>query len=237
MTNWSKGYVYGRLLDVPPAAELPRGFTEKPRYLARFWFFYYFDDWRGAGGRVWQVHEGDWESVSFGLPSDRHKGPIFAAYSQHCSGDVAPWSSITKRQDRPVVYVALGSHANYFDQRPHATYPFTCLHHYTDSTKAGRAARWLKSVERYGGISDKTGVSATSPVFGPPGSAYRPMTLIDLDQMHPVWRAFPGLWSEGQWFWLGRSPHRHTSVSFGDGPATPNFGATSVENFWHEHND
>jgi hypothetical protein len=59
-----------------------------------------------------QVHEGDWELVTVIL--DRAGRPLTAGYSRHCSGARRAWSEVPKKGQRPVVYVALGSHANYF---------------------------------------------------------------------------------------------------------------------------
>ena len=55
---------------------------------------------------------GDWELVTVIL--DRAGRPLTAGYSRHCSGARRAWAKVPKRGQRPVVYVALGSHANYF---------------------------------------------------------------------------------------------------------------------------
>src|SRR3954447_11289620 len=56
ITDWTKPVVYGRLLDVPAGMPPPAGFATAPRYLARYWLFYEFNDWRSPKGRLWQTH-------------------------------------------------------------------------------------------------------------------------------------------------------------------------------------
>ena len=154
VTNWSHGYVYARLLDFPKAQPTPRGF-ERPRWMARYWFFYFFDDWHSPKELLWQAHEADWESVSFGLRNDR--SAIFAAYSQHCSGTVVPYKGVQLREGHPVVYVALDSHANYFNTRTKPTYPLRCVYHYKQRKYLGLFLRAVKFTLERDRIVDQLG--------------------------------------------------------------------------------
>ncbi|MHA1265252.1 MAG: Vps62-related protein [Candidatus Helarchaeota archaeon] len=89
------GYkIYGHVLD-------ESGF----RYI-QFWFFYAYND-----GPINQ-HEGDWEMIQ--IQCYTNNTPIAAQYSQHHSGESAAWVEVEKTGDQPHVYVARGSHANYF---------------------------------------------------------------------------------------------------------------------------
>jgi hypothetical protein len=56
-------------------------------------------------------HEGDWEFVQIGSAGAT---PVCMTNSQHKSGSARMWWDIELRGGRPVVYVAVGSHANYF---------------------------------------------------------------------------------------------------------------------------
>ncbi len=67
ISDWKHPVVYGRVLTVPAGSPAPAGFSTPPRYLVRYWLFYEFDDWRSPRRRLWQAHEGDWESVTIGL--------------------------------------------------------------------------------------------------------------------------------------------------------------------------
>lgn len=75
-------------------------------YVVQYWLFYAFNP-----GQV-NRHEGDWEMVEIVL--DLGENPLYAVYSQHFSGERASWSDVEKSDSHPKVYVALGSHANYF---------------------------------------------------------------------------------------------------------------------------
>lgn len=57
-------------------------------------------------------HEGDWEFVQVGFAGDQ---PVCVTTSQHHSGGARMWWEVQLEGQRPQVYVALGSHANYFE--------------------------------------------------------------------------------------------------------------------------
>ena len=82
----------------------------------QYHFFYAFNDWRLAANGVNQ-HEGDWEMVAVYLKNDQ---PYAVLFSQHGSGALVRWENVScvKEKDgsettHPVIYTALGSHANY----------------------------------------------------------------------------------------------------------------------------
>jgi hypothetical protein len=75
--------------------------------IVQYWFFYVYN--LGALNE----HEGDWEVIEIQL--DFSGVPAFAAYSQHHAGQRTVWENVeTVDETHPIVYVALGSHANYF---------------------------------------------------------------------------------------------------------------------------
>jgi hypothetical protein len=106
----------------------------------QYFYFYAYNDWRSNAGGL-NHHEGDWEAVSIYLRrnsgqagdySAKHLKPIGVAFSQHHEGVFCFWDSPSGKtafgaNDRvvvrvngqgadanhPVVYAALGSHANY----------------------------------------------------------------------------------------------------------------------------
>ena len=86
--------------------------------VVQYWIFYYFNDWRN-------LHEGDWELVQLSFPAytakellETGEQPIYAAYSQHQAGQRMSWADMKVNdlveETHPIVYVARGSHANYF---------------------------------------------------------------------------------------------------------------------------
>jgi hypothetical protein len=72
----------------------------------QYWLFYAFNN-----GPL-NDHQGDWEVIQVFL--DSAANPSKVLLSQHGAGENAAWSDVEKAQDHPVVYVAQGSHANYF---------------------------------------------------------------------------------------------------------------------------
>jgi len=70
----------------------------------QYWMFYVYNDWKAT-------HEGDWESITVYL---RNNSPIAVAASAHHGGYRLPWSMVKSHKTHPVIYVANGSHANYF---------------------------------------------------------------------------------------------------------------------------
>jgi hypothetical protein len=90
------------------------------RIILEYWYWYWYDFWSGTfppTDYVWQAHEGDWEMVAVLLTSSGR--PVSVGYSQHSCGKVRSWSKVPKwpRTNHPLVYVALGTHANYFSPR------------------------------------------------------------------------------------------------------------------------
>ena len=225
LADWSRGYIYGRVVDVPAGTPPPAGMSIAPRYLIRYWLFYAFDDWRTRRELLWQAHEADWESLSIGL--DEQRRPLFAAYSQHCSGTVRPWAKVERRGNHPVAYVALGSHANYFTNVASPTKFVQCVYRNVSKANLAKARRLLNAVES--GITDRPGVAHT---FGAT-PAGKPLQLVQLNPPLPDWARFPGRWSEGEYLWTGRTPTRFTRVSAGAGPATPHWNGATIPSLWH----
>jgi len=100
---------YGRVIREPDRAGVH--WT-----ILQYHFFYAFNDWRLAANGL-NHHEGDWEMVAVYLKDDQ---PHAVLFSQHGAGNLEKWETLHKAVDKqgnptthPLVYVALGSHANY----------------------------------------------------------------------------------------------------------------------------
>jgi hypothetical protein len=226
LSDWKHPVIYGRVVDVPPGTPMPAGISGTARYLVRYWLFYSFDDWRSRGDRLWQAHEGDWESVTVALNADA--APVFAAYSQHCSGTVRAWSKVSRVQTHPIDYVALGSHANYFTKTSSPTQFLRCVYKNVAGADRSKARRLVSAVQS--GVTDRTG---TAHPLGLTTSQEESLQLVDLDGALPVWARFLGRWSEGELLWVGRTPTRFTRVRSGLGPGTPRWTTSSVPALWH----
>lgn len=84
--------------------------------ILQYHFFYAFNDWRLAANGM-NHHEGDWEMVAVYLKNHQ---PYALLLSQHGAGNIEAWETVIKAVDKegketthPVIYAALGSHANY----------------------------------------------------------------------------------------------------------------------------
>lgn len=79
-----------------------------------YFYFYPNNDGPQGGSQVGdlQNHEGDWERVTVQL--DANFQPTTVYYSSHSGSSSMPWSQVVKENGRPVVFVAAGSHANFF---------------------------------------------------------------------------------------------------------------------------
>ena len=76
--------------------------------VVQYWFFYAYNN------APLNDHEGDWEMIELFF-LDAAQNPVWVAYSQHLQGERASWGDVEKIDlTHPVVYVARGSHANYF---------------------------------------------------------------------------------------------------------------------------
>ena len=88
------------------------------RLWLQYWLWYFYNDYQLSFALG--THEGDWEMVQ--LRMDAEAGhPDVAVYAQHRYGEVRPWDEVETLGDRPVVYVARGSHASYFEAGFHQT--------------------------------------------------------------------------------------------------------------------
>ncbi len=91
------------------------------RLWLQYWLWYFYNDYQlsfGAG-----THEGDWEMVQLRM-DDEAGHPDVAVYAQHSYAELRAWDEVERLQPddvRPVVYVARGSHASYFEAGYHQT--------------------------------------------------------------------------------------------------------------------
>jgi hypothetical protein len=92
----------------------------KGRLWLQYWLFYYYNDYNLVGRLIGGGrHEGDWELVQLRLGEDER--PQLAVYTQHKTAEARPWSAVPRTNTHPHVFVARGSHANYFAKGSHFT--------------------------------------------------------------------------------------------------------------------
>jgi hypothetical protein len=99
-----KNRVYGRAIE------------DNGRLWLQYWLWYFYNDYSLALGAG--LHEGDWEMIQLRVHDDE---PDVAVFAQHTHAEKRPWSAVEKDDGHPVVYVARGSHASYFEAGFHST--------------------------------------------------------------------------------------------------------------------
>ena len=171
----------------------------------QYWIFYEHNFWSHPAlpfGAAWQAHEGDWEVVHVVL--DDKRTPVEVGYSQHCTGERRAWDDVTKASgtEHPIVFVARGSHANYFTPGVHPFAP-ACV---------PPQARPLNPVD----------VNVPGMSLGP-GS-----TAIELvHDQNPRWLRFPGTWGRRSTSRHRRSAcRRPRSARLRSGPPSRTTGST-----------
>ena len=174
-----------------------RVWTSTDATVLQYWLFYPLDDWRNSLTRptLFHMHEGDWEEVSVELsPAGR---PIAVACSQHDLGVTRAWSRVRVRNGtHPYVFIALGSHANYFLPGFH-----------------GRASIPHEIPTRFSGIPlpEPDFTSAQAPVEP---------AIVDVSGGAP-WLSFAGAWGDGSFVLIGSTKPVHLRV--GESPIGPRF--------------
>ena len=170
------------------------------KVVVQYWLFYYDDFYSYTSppsGFIWQAHEGDWEVVNVVLSEDEE--PLYVGYSQHCLGERRAWLQTPRwRGHHPIVYVARGSHANYFSPGQHRWNPDCIPQPVLDFF----AAAGLSLANDYTGAADAA---------GPVSFGAEPTGIERIAVGSPSWVGFPGTWGELQYLFaapLGLPPQR-----------------------------
>jgi hypothetical protein len=193
--------VYGRVWQSSDATVL------------EYWFFYPLDDWHTplVAPILWHMHEGDWEQVSVELSPAGV--PVAIAASQHDAGVTTPWSRVKLAGGtHAVIYVAIGSHANYLSPGyhgvpgvPHVIPP------------------------RISGVPlPEPDYTATQVRLGPPGTGSTPLAVVDISTGAP-WLSFAGPWGDGAFLLAGERTKKgtvFTHLRIGTSPTGPAFHDT-----------
>ena len=187
--------IYGRVWTAPTASV---GLAT----VLQYWLFYALDDWRNSLAKptLWHMHEGDWEEVSVSL--DAAGRPLEVAASQHDLGVRRRWSRAPLRGGtHPVVYVALGSHANYLSPGFH-----------------GAAGIPHVIPPRFSGLP------IPEPDFTSAQTSVQNAAIVDLSARTQPWLSFAGAWGDGS-FILIRDPKtgKYAHLPVGGSPPGPAF--------------
>jgi hypothetical protein len=183
-----------------------------------FWLFYETDmfyPWdKSQNHGVLQAHEGDWEWIAVGLQGSGK--PSWVAISQHARGRWKTWAEAKGGGDlngtHPVVHVALGSHANYFESGWERV-PLS----FVDPTLTALCDRVLN----VGGCRVWDNALATYRI-GAAGSGLHSLSVVELrSDDPPKWISYGGAWGEGNDIFVTTPPDSLREVSHDDAPGGP----------------
>jgi len=156
------------------------------------------------------MHEGDWEEVSVALDAAGH--PVSVAASQHDLGVTRPWARTRRAGTHPVVFVALGSHANYLSPGYHGA---SGVPHVIEP--------------RFSGLPlTEPDYTSTQTSVGPAGTAATGLRLVDITSGTAPWLTFAGDWGDGSYILAGERGVL-THLRIGDSPPGPAFHGV-----WHD---
>ena len=225
---FSGGAVYPRLVTLTRGAVEREGVPQvarHARWLAQYWLFYPFNDWRArsAVGKLAQSHAGDWEWVGVGI--DVTGAPLFVAYSAHCAGTWRPWTdaasvAVTAARrvlvggtpefpaSHPLVIVAKGSHANYATTGTREPDWGGC----EAQPSAARAVRWLTFAAAAREETPELGTFQVAVVL--------PEATTKRDATRPIWWGSSGETVLGR-VRLGTDDHGPPSPSYQSGWRDP----------------
>jgi hypothetical protein len=197
--------MYGRAVEV------------NGRLWLQYWLWYFYNDYQLALG--FGTHEGDWEIVQMRI----HEGqPDVVVCGQHRHGEKRAWANVEKLEsdpDRPVIYVARGSHASYFEAGFHQTDAWydvadgkRAAPRLTLEIVADAAHAWMRWPGRWGDTStrDRFDLDQTSPT-GPGTKKHwrNPDSLLD-NARASVQRTPP----RGPELRITRGPRNHVLIAY-----------------------
>jgi hypothetical protein len=183
------------------------------KIVVEYWYFYYADLYSydyPPDDLFWQAHEGDWEVASVVLDR-RTQQPLYAAYSQHCTGERRAWSDVDRIGTHPVDHIAIGSHANLFDAGSHPV-AAQCI---------PPAALQILAAHGLPAPVDRAGAGQS---YGPGTVAgVTPTAVRRVDEPGMRFVSFSGTWGEDQVF---HAPPPIGTVTLGTSPLSPPYQAT-----------
>jgi len=119
--------LYARVLEGRELPEIPDGHPLADAVAVQYWWYFFYND-------AWNRHQSDWEGVTIFLlhSGEGNYRPLGAAYGAHDLGRWRRWEDLERIDDagressvgtHPMVYVARGSHASYFEYNMNGYHP------------------------------------------------------------------------------------------------------------------
>ena len=188
---------YARVLtgqEVEAAGQtLPDGYAPDD-YAIQYWYFYFYNDW-------WNRHEMDWELAAIIVrpQEDGQWEPLKAGYAAHVSGVHRDWKELNfdpENPNSPLVFVAAGSHAAYFEYREQG---------YSTVARQVKSIPWLFRLVRWFIRRSKIELLSQDLIdlVPPNDTAYYVRPHIRMmpanpprDDPHWWWMHYAGMWGE-----------------------------------------
>jgi hypothetical protein len=205
--------IYADLLDEtndPYECVVYGRYVAGPAPALQYWYLYLYNDFRNN-------HEADWEMAAIALSSEGT--PERMGLSSHYGGTRRDWKDVRKIGERPVIYAARGSHANYFSYDPHG-FAVIDLRIHSDAPLLLAPLSWL--VQRLPVLRRWRDQPAADPDRD---RAARPEHIGK--RIDPAVRVMPDEFDrpgDGAWWWLryrGRWGSSHPRVAGAVGIDTP----------------
>ena len=119
--------IYARVLQGRELPEIPGMHPLADAVAIQYWWYLFYND-------AWNRHQSDWEGITVFLlhVGDGEYRPLGAAYGAHDLGRWRRWEDLERVDEtggessagaHPVVYVARGSHASYFEYNLNGYHP------------------------------------------------------------------------------------------------------------------
>ncbi len=154
----------------------------------QYWFCYYFDDWANQ-------HEGDWEGISIFMHRTANGyEPLGAGYYAHESGTRRHWTDVERSilgGAQPLVYVAAGSHASYF-QHLNDGYVVSIPGKIIPLIKIRLRLLFTSTVNDH--VPDRLKHKPIKPKVDVLPDPVGPTNPNDTAWQHKKWLSFPGTW-------------------------------------------
>jgi hypothetical protein len=215
--------LYARVLEGRELPEIGEGHPLSGAVAIQYWWFLFYND-------AWNRHQGDWEGITLFLRADAggnpaRYSPLGAAYACHDLGRWRRWQDVervdeARRPDphggHPLVYVARGSHAAYFDYNENGYHPsmsrtlrlpffgdYKIPSQFVLETRS--ATDWVAN--GHGGFSNGELVLAGRVELMPPEATTRDLPALRADDRW-WWLAYRGLWGSPEFlpFFGGSGP-------------------------------
>jgi hypothetical protein len=197
--------LYARIVEGRELPEIGPNSPLSGAVAVQYWWFMLYND-------AWNRHQGDWEGITvFLVPEAGELTPIGAAYASHDLGRWRRWHDVHRADEsglespggeHPIVHMARGSHASYFDYNATGYHPsmtrrfrLPFLGDYEIPSQMVLESRsaidWVADAQS--GLGTAAVIAADDVQVMPPEHVLRDLEALRTDDSW-WWLAYEGLW-------------------------------------------